>query len=286
MNVLFVGTGNGSWIMRGKQIGAALGARVTSHPNGEDWHWADVAVLVKHAGLGYASQAQHYDVPIIWDVLDCWQQPEQNGLSVEEGKALIAGMAAQIKPAVMIAATQRMADDIGGVYIPHHCRIGLTPKPVRDRVSTVAYDGQKKYLGRWYRVIEDECRRRGWRFAVNPIDLAQADILVAFRDGKWDGPLCQAWKSGVKFVNAMSAGRPIVTQDCQGVAEVPLQQHVQYLVSEWFSLSQAFDYWSDYQERVTVARDSVRHANRYTVSAIADTYYLPLLDRVASRVAA
>jgi len=281
MNVLFVGTGRGSFVMRGQQIGAALGARVTTSPCEEDWRWADVAVLVKHAGLRYAREAHRCHVPILWDVLDCWVQPLHNALNLDEGKDLIAGMAATIKPAAMIAATQRMATDIGGVYIPHHCRIGLTPTPARAQVQIVAYDGQSKYLGRWYKAILTECERRGWTFLINPPRLEQADILVAFRDGKWDGPLCYAWKSGVKYVNALCAGRPILTQHCAALTEVPTYGVTLHSVAELFTGLDAIE-----NIGLREAAALVSHVQKWSVDVIASDYYRPLLERVASRVAA
>lgn len=280
MNVLIVGHGNGSWIMRGQQIGAALGARVRSQPSEDDWRWADVAILVKHAGRQWAPQAHRFGVPIIWDVLDCWRQPDENVWSVEQGKAFIAALQALIRPVAMIAATQRMAQDIGGVYIPHQCRLGLRPTPPRERVQTVAYDGQKKYLGRWHDVIEAECQRRGWTFVINPPNLSEADILVAFRDGRWDGPLCRAWKSGVKYVNAICAGRPIVTQSTNACQELQPEWSLAEQVDD---LAGAFDVVSDLDVRRSASQDV---AEAFSVESIAMHCYRPLLERVLSGVAA
>jgi hypothetical protein len=80
MNVLIVGNGKGSWQIRGEQLGAAIGARVTSYPKAEDWQWADVAVLVKRAGMIYAPLAQAAGVPIVWDAVDFWRQPTDHNL--------------------------------------------------------------------------------------------------------------------------------------------------------------------------------------------------------------
>jgi hypothetical protein len=283
MNVLMVGSGHGgSWMMRGVQIGRALGARLVTRPVEQDWRWADVAVLVKHAGLLFASDAHRFNVPIVWDVLDCWRQPRENQWTVEEGKQFIAKLQATIKPAVMIAATQKMAEDIGGVYIPHHCRIGLKPTPPRDVVKVVGYDGEKKYLGRWFNWIEAECKSREWRFVVNPPDLSQVDILVAFRYGRFDGELCRAWKSGVKFVNALCAGRPIVTQPCAAFDELYPARRT-FLSRE--ELVEAFDLMADAEWRQIVSRD-VDAARTFTVQSIVSVFYRPLLERVACRVAA
>lgn len=283
MNVLMVGTSKGSFRMRGIQIGAALGARVKRRPTDADWRWADVVVLVKHAGLEWAHQAHRFHVPIIWDVLDCWRQPEDNAWTVEQGKVFVAGLASRIKPTAMIAATQQMASDIGGVYIPHHCRIGLRPTPPREQVTVVGYDGQKKYLGRWLDAVSAECARRGWRFVINPPNLPDVDILVAFRDGKWDGPLCRAWKSGVKHVNALCAGRPIVTQRVSACEELSRNWT---LVEDARQLAGALMVSADSTSRHCAFSDGKARSAQFTVESLVANYYRPLLERVASRVAA
>jgi hypothetical protein len=113
-----------------------------------------------------------------------------------------------------------MAEDIGGVYIPHHSRPGLKATPPREKARIVAYEGTRKYLGRWLDALEAACIERGLGLEINPASIANADVVVALRDGKWDGPLCRNWKSGVKYVNALVAGKPVVTQPCAALAEV------------------------------------------------------------------
>lgn len=278
MNVLIVGAGKGSWEMRGLQIGAALGASMSSQPTDADWQWADVAILIKKHAERWAPQAHRFRVPIVWDVLDCWGQPGENRWTVDEGKRHIAVLQQRIKPVAMIAATQRMAADIGGEYIPHHCRWGLRPQPIRAHVWTVAYEGSERYLGVWEPAIRKTCQRRGWRFVINGADVSTADILVAFRDGMWDGPICRAWKSGVKFVNAIAAGRPMVTQPCAAHWELAPSGRV--LVESVQDLDGAFD--EAWERRQDAYADAGRYGAGLTAAAIATNYYRPLLDRVVS----
>jgi hypothetical protein len=221
VNLLFVGVGSsGSWAIRGHQLGAALGGRVTNAPTSADWAWADLIVLVKRAILLYGRQARDTGKPIVWDALDFWAQPDQNGLDVPSAVRLARDVSRAAAPNLVIGATRRMAEDLGGVYLPHHSWPGLTPSPARAKVSVVAYQGNVQYLGEWAPRLREACRVRGWRFIVNPDDLREADILVAFRDGPWDGEVCRAWKSGVKFVNAIAAGRPIISQRCSARSEI------------------------------------------------------------------
>lgn len=220
MNLLMIGSGKGSWSMRGQQLGAALGARVTSTPTDADWRWADRVVLVKNHGAKFAAEAHRVGVPIVWDVLDFWSQPRDNQADATRAVALFHAQARVIKPALVVCATEAMAQACGGVYLPHHSWAGLAPTAARADVKVVAYEGNPLYLGGWAQRITEACKRRGWTFAINPPDLSQADLLVALRDGIWDGWICRQWKSGVKVVNAIAAGRPIITQETAAFREL------------------------------------------------------------------
>jgi len=218
--ILFVGEGAGSWEVRGRQIGKALGARVTTQPTRDDWRWADLVILVKRAVDTWGATAKAVGVPAVWDVLDYWRQPEDNQRPADACIADVLQRRDRYRLAGLIGATQAMADDIGGVYIPHHARPGLAPVAPRGRVKVVAYEGTKKYLGSWLNALTAACEARGLQMAVNPPSLAAVDVVVAFRDGKWDGWACRRWKSGVKYVNALTAGKPVLTQDTAGYQEI------------------------------------------------------------------
>jgi hypothetical protein len=246
MNVLMVGAGLDSWQIRGVELGAALGARVTAHPRESDWRWADVAVLVKRAGLRHCMFAHRYDVPIVWDTVDFWQQPAQNSYTAEPAIRLLQSQIDIIKPALTIGATQAEADACGGVYLPHHARPNIRQAPIRDVITTVAYDGNPIYLGRWADHVRKACDARGWRFVLKPTDLSTADVIVAFRDGQWDGWMCRQWKSGVKLVNAMAAGRPILSQPWAAFDEL---QPVGTVVHSPDELDAALEMWTPREVR-------------------------------------
>lgn len=224
MNVLIVGAdGKGSFEMRGKQLGHALGARVTITPTHREWRWADVVILVKRAAIKHAASAKRAKVPLVWDVVDFWEQPTENQTPIEVLRQRVFAIRDAIGVTTLIGATKAMAEDIGGVYLPHQCREGLAPEPPRltdSRRLVVAYEGRKKYLDRWYSPLERACADLGYSFVINPPDLRDADVVVALRGGRSDGEVCRRWKSGVKYVNALVAGRPVVTQKTAGFDEV------------------------------------------------------------------
>jgi hypothetical protein len=271
VNILMLGLGSkpGSWTIRGQQLGAAIGARVTSTPSDADYRWADFAVIVKRSEPRFGPEARRLGVPIVWDALDCWRQPTENGMSEGQARQQLKNHIKAIRPALVLGATQAQAEATGGVYLRHHSRPSLEPAPVQGRVSTVAYEGSPSFLGAWQPRIETACQARGWRFVINPPDLRVADIVVALREGIWDGWACRQWKSGVKFVNAIAAGRPILTQASAAFSEI---QPPGSIVETEAELLAAFDAWESYESR-SAALDSCRQlAPAYQLEAVAADY--------------
>jgi hypothetical protein len=169
-----------------------------------------------------------------------------------------------------------MAEALGGAYLPHHAWPDLTPTPAREQASVVAYQGSAAYLGRWEDWIDDACRARIWTFVINPPDIREADILVSFRDGPWDGWICREWKSGVKLVNAKALGRPVIGQPSAAWREVqPEGSHVE----RPDELGAAFDAWSGAPARAAVASAACALPS-YRIDAVA-AHYRTLLEGVA-----
>jgi hypothetical protein len=270
MNILLLGAGSGSWTMRGQQLGAALDARVTSTPTSADWRWADVAVLVKRFGLHYAKAAHYAGVPVVWDALDFWAQPAENSLSGEQAVVRLHDEIERVRPALTIGATQAMADACGGAYLPHHSWKGLEPIQARDTTAlVVAYQGNRAYLGAWGDAIAASCQRRGWIAQLNPAEPWTADIVVAFRDAPWDGWMCRQWKSGVKLVNAIAAGRPVITQASAAAAELTPPGSIVTNVAE---LEAALDTWADLDARRRVVDACRALAPALRLPAVAERY--------------
>lgn len=223
MRILIVGAdGKGSFEMRGRQLGHAIGARVTLSPSPRDFDWADVIVLVKRAAAIWGERARLSGVPVVWDVVDFWKQPDENQTPITDLIVRVFAVRDAIGAKTLIGATEAMATDIGGVCVPHHCRIGLEPAPPRRDVGmlVVGYEGQPKYLGPWRSELEYACADLALHFVVNPPDLRSVDVVVALRGGRSDGDVCRRWKSGVKYANALVAGRPILAQETAGFEDV------------------------------------------------------------------
>jgi hypothetical protein len=255
---------------------------VTSTPTPADWTWADVAILVKRAAFGFAAAARTAGVPIVWDALDFWSQPRENGLTERAALQVLGAAIAEIRPTLTIGATEAMAEACGGICVPHHSWAGLEPQPARERLQVVAYEGNPAYLGKWADALTRACQTRGWTFVVNPTDLRTVDLLVAFRDGVWDGYVCREWKSGVKLSNAIAAGRPVIGQVSAAMRELGPPHTI---VESPDELDAALGAWEPQWARANAVDVCRLKAPALRVSAIA-AQYRAVLQQVEASCAA
>lgn len=213
MNILVTGRGgaSGSWQIRGEQLGRAIGATVLA--NAIDIAPFDVAVVVKRTPRDLVHRIRQAGVPLVYDVVDGWPQPEGNRWSEAECMAWLEGQVKFLQPAGIVAATQAMAEDCAAfgvpvLALPHHAKPGQRVNPIRDKVQRVGYQGSWRYIEHWGPQMAAECARRGWEWDPEARDLADLDIVVAVRDQ--DGYAPRRWKSNVKAANAQATGTPMV----------------------------------------------------------------------------
>lgn len=257
MRVLVTGKGNaGSWIIRGQQLGNAIGADVSQIPQGT----YDVSVLVKKAP---PELLRKLSGEIVYDVVDAWPQPIGNQWGRSRSIDWLSGQINSIKPAGIVAATKRMAVDCQAFGIPvialeHHARPGLRKNPVRKEVKTVGYEGSPEYLGQWRKLLEAECRTRGWNFVVNPQELADLDIVVALRD--CSGYAARHYKSNVKLANAQGSGTPVICNRESGYLET--QSGAEHWADSKEELIRSLDALSDYEQRLEISGQLYRCAPR------------------------
>lgn len=219
--LLVTGRGkSGSWQVRGEQLGRAIGATVQA--NALDVAAFDMAIVVKRPQAGVVDRIHRAGIPLVWDVVDSFPQPESNSWGREECMAWLRGKVNEIAPEAIVAATRAMALDcvefgIPVLALPHHARPGLERNPIRLEIKTVGYEGSSNHLGRWAAVLKEQCDRRGWRFVVNPASLAELDVVVAMRES--DGYAARNWKSNVKLANAQGSGTPCIVNGESGYVE-------------------------------------------------------------------
>lgn len=215
-------SGSGSWAIRGEQLGHAIGATVER--NASKVKGFDLAVVVKRPKTDLLHRLHSTGVPIVWDVVDAWPQPEGNNWGRENCLTWLREEVKTIKPVGIVATTQAMETDCAGLdvgvpvlWLPHHARPNQRVNPIRERVQTVGYEGAERYLGHWLPILQTECTRRGWRFIINPPALADLDIVVAFRH--LHGYAAKHWKSNVKLANAQGSGTPCILNPETGYVE-------------------------------------------------------------------
>jgi hypothetical protein len=214
MKLLVTGSGkSGSWIVRGEQMGAALGALVKPHATLADMGAADVILVVKRCTPELLAGLQICGRPWVFDVVDPYPQPACNSWSPYESIAWLQTLIQRLRPNAVVWPTERMREDGGGIgkVIRHHHRPGIERNPIRERIEVVGYEGSARYLdGGLLEAITDECHRRGARFVVNPAQLAELDVVVALRSARWTSYAARHWKSGVKLSNAHASGTPFI----------------------------------------------------------------------------
>lgn len=271
MRLLVTGSGeSGSWQVRGVQLGRAVGATVCKDASTATIRAHDLVVLVKRPTPRLLDRLHGAEARIVWDVVDAWPQPEGNAWPETQALAWLHGQVETIRPLAVVAATQRMADDLKPVVsnvlaLPHHARPGLRPQPLRPTVSRLGYEGSRKQLGRWRDVLERECARRGWRFVMNPKSLGDVDIVTALRDA--DGYPPRHWKSNVKLANAQASGVPIVCNRECGYLET----------------ASGGERWADDEHELAAALDSLASLPARTDAAAKLVATAPTLDGMARR---
>jgi hypothetical protein len=211
VKILVTGKGSGgSWQIRGEQLGRAIGATVDPKPAKLTGH--DIAIVVKRPRVDVVARIREAGIPIVWDIVDAYPQPHGNEWDHRTCLDWLWNEVGRIKPAAIVATTREMQRDLLQVHpiltLPHHARPDQRLNPIRDKVQAVGYQGGLQYLGFWQRWLEVECAARGWRFALNPAELADVDIVVAVR--AQTGYAARNWKSNVKLANAQGSGTPII----------------------------------------------------------------------------
>jgi hypothetical protein len=271
MNLLFTGRGRaGSWKVRGEQLGHACGAAVTQAPTIQQCREADRIVVVKRTPEDVLATIRKSGTPWVYDIVDCYPQPGCTDWGKHEAIEWVQARLKKLAPSAVVWPNQRMRQDcdtgLPGFVLPHHYRPGIAINPIREQVRVVGYEGAKAYIESWRETIEYECRRRGWRFEVNPAQLADLDIVLAVRSAPWDCYVTQHWKSNVKLANAHGSGTPFIGQPEDGYRET--QSGAEYWTKTAHGLGVCFEWLAPQDTRRQVSERFLRRA--YTVQQAAD----------------
>lgn len=221
MRVMITGTGkSGSWLIRGEQLGRAIGASVV--PNAGNISGHDVVVLVKRPPEHTIEAAHQSTAKIVWDVVDAWPQPIGNLWDDVACKSWLDHQLRKIRPHAVVAATRKMAEDVmamgvPAIALPHHARPNMCKAIIRPSIKRVGYEGSSRHLGIWMPRIQSWCGGHGVEFVHNPDELWSLDVIVALREHHGYAP--RKWKSNVKLANAQAVGLPIICNREAGYIE-------------------------------------------------------------------
>ena len=266
LDILFTGKGtSGSWQCRGVQLGGAVG-RVKLGASLKECKKADIIVVVKRINAPFFANVIKSGTPWIWDLVDFYPQPSCSAWSRRYAIEWVKKQIAIAKPNGIIWPNWRMKEDcqMDGAVIYHHARQAPI-NPVRHEIKTIGYDGSVKFLGKWRKLLERECGRRGWRFAERA-PLHSVDIIAAFRDDPHNGYVQSHWKSNVKLANAHGTGTPFIGQPESSYLETATG-HERW-VTDKDSLSDALDMLTPYNKRLQVHQDFI--ANTFFIEPRAE----------------
>lgn len=217
LKVLITGSNrSGSWQIRGVQLGKALGATVARNATEKQIEQADIVVVIKKPSPDLLSRL-HLAKKVVWDTVDPWIQ-KAGVFGRQEYIDQVLRIRDSIKPDFVICATEKMREDFEGDFTLYHHHRESEKAVIREHIKTVAYDGNKKYLGNWEYILKEQCKRRGWEF-VHTHEIHKADICVAFRGSPYDTYATRCWKSNVKLANAQASGVPFVCLPEMGYLE-------------------------------------------------------------------
>lgn len=260
----------GSWVIRGEQLGKAIGAVVSHEPTQEQIFAADIVVVVKRATPELLSRLGMK--PVVLDVVDPWPQPTGNCWDRVAMTTWLRAHVLRHSPVAAVCTTDAMArampEGLQTLVLPHHARPDQQINPVRRTVQAVGYQGSSRYLDGWRQQIEAECSRRGWMFVVNPVEMASLDIVLAVRGGIWRGWATDNYKSNVKLANAQATGTPIILLPERGSLESMSGGEV--WIEHPGELSGAFDCLTPQEERAN--RSAMLCAKAPRLDAIAESY--------------
>ena len=264
MNILITGTGHGgSWQIRASQLGKVLDAQVVPLANDIQISRADVVINVKHTvpNIKYATVS-------VLDIIDAYPQP--TCMSCEKNACIEWGRRYCAPYTYTIAATHKMQQDLKtDFWLRHHYRPGIIENQIKQNIKTIGYEGRSKYIGTYLPIIEQQCKIRGWQFVVNPINVADCDVILAIRDKPWKGYATDNWKSCVKMSNAIGSLTPLIALNEQGYQETNLPF---VAIQKATELSGVFDKISDFKCRADMAMQYKNAKNYYSIETIGQEY--------------
>lgn len=271
MNILITGKGTTqAWQVRAVQLGEKLGAQVVAKATIQQIKQADLVITVKHT----QPYIEHARISVL-DIVDAYPQPNSAIWTADQSISWCKNYTKQYT--YTIAATEKMKQDIGSdFWLRHHYRPGLNENQIRQNIQTIGYEGSARYLGEYLPIIEQQCRRRGWQFVVNPIDISTCDVLLAVRDKAWRGYATDNWKSCIKMANAIGSLTPFIAISECGYRETNLPF---IAIDKPSDLISALDKINDFNLRSDIAQQYKQAKPYYSLETIGQEYKKWLISK-------
>ncbi len=275
MKILITGNGTaGSWAIRGDQLGRAVGATIKPRASFEDCSSADLVVVVKRVPGHVLAAIRLSGKPWVLDCVDWWPQPCD--WDQERSVQWLQQTLTELKPSAIVYGTERMREDAGidGLILPHHSWSKyVAHRPVvRDSISTLSYEGNINYLGRWHSALMEYCSDYGYRLDING-DMRNADIGIALRDDA--GYPARWWKPGTKLSNLHALGIPALCTREAGSESVAGGS--EFWIESKAELLSALDSLHDMELRETIS--TLMRASMIRIEDVAKKY-LKWLEQV------
>jgi hypothetical protein len=246
----FVGhESKGAWQIRAKQIAPFINARLDPKMSSLNY---DLIILIKLPDLATYQRIKKAQVPVIWDVVDCWSQNQKLNMSTWDKESMLEWLKEKleyIKPFTTIAATNVMSKDIESLgykskIIYHHSRPKIIKNPLRSELEIVGIEGSEFQYGSWGRKVKTICKNLNLIFKGNfdtsKDHLHKFDVVVINRDD--NGYAVQNWKSNIKLSNAHASGTPGIFNREKGYEDV----------------SSGYEQWADTEEEIVEAIEKLR----------------------------
>jgi hypothetical protein len=283
----------GSWKIRAQQIAstrATWSSAETLTPQAIVDN--DVFVAIKRHYRARLGLLKRLGKVVLYDVLDCWQQP-QDGLlcsDMDKVRRWFEAWFADLPVDSVIFPNRTMMEDLGHlvpnpVCIYHHFWPGMKPIEVRRQAQVVGYQGEASYLGPWQRVVERACRRLGLRFETNPRDLRSVDIGLAARGGVHASLMSHRYKSNVKLANFYGAAIPCIVDTAEASYRETDNGEVRFFANAE-ELEARLEELLPFDTRTRIHRSFLEVRQQFTLEAIADRYDDHLRTMLAPRVPA
>jgi hypothetical protein len=219
-----------------------------------------VIVVVKRAPDELLQAVRASGRPWFYDIVDAYPQPACSDWTKKQSIAWLKSHIDTLRPDGVIWPNRKMHDDADreGDVVYHHHRPGIRINPLREQVRRVGYEGAATYVEGWASLIERECKNRGWEFVINPEHLADVDIVLALRGGRYNGYPQRNWKSNVKLANAHGSGTPFIGLIEPGYTETAAggEQWIEGATQ----LCDAFDFLTPHATRNSIAEGFLSHS--------------------------